>query len=422
MTARQIPLRQLAARLLPGSRAMRDYLTLASGSVGRLAISLAYFLVAANVLSLADFGFFATASAAGVVLARVAGFGFISPLFRAATTRQRVVGVHLGGYLAAFALSLPLVALLAFGLHRLAFGGMPGLAFALIIIAEVVAWRMLEAAAIVNNGLRRFGRASLLVLAGTGIRTIVALGFWLAGATSLTVWAWCYLGANMAAAALAWIAFTPAIRPRLNLRLTLGGARDALAAAAADIIFYVQAELDKAVVLMAAGPRAAGLYAIAMRVIDITAMPVRAYNQLAMQKAMTERGVAAGPLRLAGVEGAIALASSGALAGLAAVLWLWPDMLGRNIGSAAALFPLMLAVPALRNLIEYHAELLYGLERTGLRAAVLALGGAVKALGIWLAILLAQGELAWAAWVNLAFLGAYMLSAAATYRVVGQKG
>jgi O-antigen/teichoic acid export membrane protein len=256
----------------------------------------------------------------------------------------------------------------------------------------------------------------VLVLAGAAIRTVVALGFWLSGATTLTVWAWCYLGANLAAAALAWAVFMPRLRIRLHARLSLSRLREALSAAAADIIFYAQAELDKAVVLSAAGPRAAGLYAIAMRVIDITAMPVRAWNQLVMQKVMTDRAVTMGRGRRLLSEAGIALISCGALAALIVVLWLKPDLLGRNIGAAAALFPLMLAVPAFRNLTEYHAELLYGLERTGLRAGVLALAALVKTTGIWLAIQLASGETGWVVWTNLAFLAAYLLTAAVTYR------
>ncbi len=400
---------------------VKDYLKLASGSVGRLVISLAYFLVAANVLSLADFGLFATASAAGVVLARVAGFGFISPLFRAATVKPRVTGVHLGGYLLAFCLSLPVVALIAAVLHVTLFSAMPLLAFALVILSETVAWRLLETAAIINNGLRRFGLASTLVLAGAAIRTAAALLFWLAGFTSLIDWAWFYLGANVCAAALAWIAFTPRIRPRLHLALSLARTREAMSAASADILFYLQAEIDKAVVLAAAGPRMAGLYAIAMRIIDITAMPVRSYNQLAMQKVMTERRITASTPRLALTEVLIAAVSVSALASLIILLWLKPDLLGRNIMAASALFPLMLAVPAFRNLTEYHAELLYGLERTGLRAVMLALAGAVKTLGIWLAIQLASGELAWVMWTNAAFLAAYALSALVTWRVMNRR-
>lgn len=394
----------------------RDYLKLAGGSVGRLVISLAYFLVAANVLSLTDFGYFATASAAGVILSRVAGFGFISPLFRAATVRPQLTGVYLAGFLLAFAVSLPLVAILAFGLHALLFAGMPLLAFALVIGAEVLGWRLLETVAIVNNGLRRFGRASTLVLLGSLIRTLAALGFWLLGWSDLVAWAWWYCGANLAAATLAFLVFMPPTRLRLAPSLYAARLRDALAAAAADIVFYLQNELDKAVVLAAAGPRVAGLYAIAMRVVDLTAVPVRSFNQLAMQKAMTDRRLAARRSTLVVTEIGVAAVSVAALAAVTVALWLRPGMLGGNIQSAAALFPLLILVPAFRNLIEYHAELLYALERTPLRAALLAVIALLKALGIWMAILWSAGAGPnWAPWLNLIFAGLYALSAAVTY-------
>lgn len=395
-----------------------DYLKLASGSVGRLVIALAYFLVAANVLSLSDFGLFATSSALGVILSRVAGFGFISPVFRAATVKPRLTGTYLAGFLILFALSLPLVALMAWAIHAVLFTGMPFLAFALVITAEVAGWRMLEVVSIINNGQRQFGRASVLVLAGSLIRTVAALAFWWGGYTSLTEWSWFYASANLAAALLAWTAFAPRARLRFRPELYLARASDALSAAAADIVFYLQAELDKAVVLAAAGPRIAGLYAIAMRIIDITAMPVRVFNQLAMQDVMTRRGVAFQPGRMMLTELGIGIVSVAALAGVTVLLWVNPDLLGRNIGSASALFPLLMAVPAFRNLIEYHAELLYGLQRTELRALLLGTIAVFKALLIWLAIQLAGGELGWAIWVNGIFLVLYGLSATATYTAI----
>ncbi len=395
-----------------------DYLKLASGSVGRLAIALAYFLVAANVLSLPDFGLFATSSALGVILSRVAGFGFISPLFRAATVKPHLTGTYLAGFLLLFVVSLPVVATMAWCVHAALFTGMPLLAFALIIAAEVAGWRMLEVVSIINNGLRQFGRASVLVLAGSLIRTVAALAFWWAGHTSLTDWAWFYMAANLAAALLAWTVFAPRARLRWRPGLYLARTSDAISAAAADIVFYLQAELDKAVVLAAAGPRIAGLYAIAMRIIDITAMPVRVFNQLAMQDVMTRRGVAFQPGRMMLTEFGIGIVSVASLAGLAGLLWISPDLLGRNIGSAAALFPLLIAVPAFRNLIEYHAELLYGLQRTELRALLLGTIAVFKALLIWLAIQLAGGELGWAIWLNGIFVILYGLSATATYTAI----
>jgi O-antigen/teichoic acid export membrane protein len=399
---------------------IRDYLALASGSVGRLVIALAYFLVAANVLSLADFGLFATASAAGVILSRVAAFGFISPLFRAATVRPRLTGVYLAGFLALFALSLPVVAALAFGLQLTLFRAMPPLALAMVIAAEL-SWRLLESVAVINNGRRAFGRASMLVLAGSLIRTIAALAYWQAGYTDLTAWAATYLAANIASAAMAYALFLPPLRLRFAPALYLRQMREAMFAASADLVFYLQAELDKAVVLAAAGPRIAGLYAIALRIIDLTAMPIRSLNQLVMQKIMTDRRVRLGWLALAGVETAIAVVSIGGLAAVIAALWLKPDLLGRNVGEAAMLFPLLLAVPALRNLVEYHAELLYGLGRTGVRALVLIACAGLKA-GLMLALIKAMGpDAAWLPWLNAVFLALYAVSAAVTYGIVRQR-
>ncbi len=397
---------------------LMDYAKLASGSVGRLVIALAYFLVAANVLSLADFGLFATASALGVILSRVAGFGFISPLFRAATVKPQLIGAYLAGFTAALALSLPVVAGLALAGYLAVLQAMPWQAFALVIIAEVLGWRLLEVVAIINNGRRHFGQASTLVLAGSLIRTLAALAFWSLGQTDLTAWSAWYLGANLLAAAMAWSLFMPRLRWRFAPRLYRARLSDAMAAAAADIVFYVQAELDKAVVLAAAGPRMAGLYAIAMRIIDLTGMPVRVFNQLAMQKLMTARAMTDSSRRLVTVEAGIAIVSVAALAGVVAVLWVWPHLLGRNVATAAALFPLLIAVPAFRNLVEYHAELLYGLGRTELRAILLASLAAAKGLLLWLVIRLANGADDWLVWVNGVFLALWALSALTTYRTL----
>jgi O-antigen/teichoic acid export membrane protein len=397
---------------------IREFALILGGSVGRLAVSLAFFLVAANVLSLGDFGLYATASACGIILARVAAFGFISPLFRAATVRRRLTGTYLAGYLLLFAASLPLVALLAFGAHALIFSAMPLLAFLLVVAAEVVGWRLLETVSTINNGWRAFGRASAVVIVGTAIRTGAALAFWLAGWNSLTAWAWTYFAANMAAAIMAFAFFLPGVRLRLRPALYARRMRDAMAAAAADLTFYLQAELDKAVVLTAAGPRAAGAYAIAMRIIDLTAVPVRAYNQLAMQKVMTDRGHRLGLWGRVGTEAAIAAISTCAIVGVIVLFWIRPDALGRNVQTASALFLPLLAVPALRNLIEYHAELLYGVGRTGVRAGVLALIAILKASMLHAAIATAGAADGWLTSVNWIFLAAYALSAVVAYQFV----
>src|SRR5690242_2168367 len=74
-------------------RLIKDYLSAVSGSAGRLVFSLAYFIALANALSIPEFGLFATASAAGIMLSRVLAFGFVSSVYRIATIRPRLIGI-----------------------------------------------------------------------------------------------------------------------------------------------------------------------------------------------------------------------------------------------------------------------------------------------------------------------------------------
>ncbi|MFY8152491.1 MAG: lipopolysaccharide biosynthesis protein, partial [Hyphomicrobiales bacterium] len=169
-----------------------------------------------------------------------------------------------------------------------------------------------------------------------------------------------------------------------------------------------------------AGERSAGLYVIAMRVNDLTAMPIRSFNQMLVQKIMTERGLAGGPGRFALIEFGIAAISIGGLAAVILALKPFPGLLGRNVSEAAYLFLPMLLVPAFRNLVEYHAELLYARERTGSRIALLCAITALKAALLSWVLLRFAGDDGWAPWLNLVFGLVYALSAAVTYRLMAQ--
>jgi hypothetical protein len=78
---------------------IRAYLSMIGGSAGRLVISLVYFIAIANTLSISEFGLFATASACGIMLSRLMAFGFVSPLYRIATVKTRLLGVYTAGFL-----------------------------------------------------------------------------------------------------------------------------------------------------------------------------------------------------------------------------------------------------------------------------------------------------------------------------------
>ncbi|MFJ5370266.1 lipopolysaccharide biosynthesis protein [Bosea sp. CER48] len=406
--------------MLPDRATISAYLTILSGSAGRLVISLVYFLIVANTLTLGEFGLFATASSTGLILSRVLAFGFISPLYRVATVKPRLLGAYLAGFGGLGLLSLPLIGAAAAIVYVLLFSDrLAPLPFAVIIAAEVLCWRLVEVVAIVNNGLRRFRQAALLVIIGSALRTLAALLFVAFGHASLPIWAFAYGAATLASALVALIFFLPATRWRFVHSLYPRRMADAVFAGAADIVFYVQSELDKLLVLGLAGERTAGLYAIALRVIDLTAMPVRSFNQMLVQKIMKDRGLG-GLKRLAGFEGGIALISVAGLVAVIIALKPFPGLLGRNVSEAAYLFAPMLLVPAFRNLVEYHAELLYARERTGSRIALLCLLTALKAALISAVMTRFGASDAWAGWMNLVFGLVYLVSAVFTYGLLAR--
>lgn len=402
--------------MIQGRDDLRDYMTILSGSALRLVIALAYFLVAANTLSLADFGRFATASAAGLIIARIGAFGFISAVFRTGSVKPRILGAYMGGFLALFVLSLPVMALVAWLAHLALFqGDIAFAAFALIIVGEAFGWRLVEFVSTANNGIGAYGRAASVVLVGTLIRVVVAVAYWLSGETSLLVWALSYALANVAAAGVALVVFRPRNRLRLKFPLYARWIQESLASMAADMVFYVQSELDKIVILTMAGPQAAGLYAIAMRLIDLTATPIRSFNQIMMQKIMRQRAMVTGFMRLAGLELGVAIVSLAGFGAIMALLWLYPYALGRNVAMAAPVLGIMVLVPMFRNLVEYQAELLYARQRTLLRAGLLALLACLKAAGLMLAINASTSTEGWLVWTNAVFAVLYLVSTLVCY-------
>lgn len=405
----------LTAKLEANRGLVTDYAHLVGGSVGRLVLSLAYFVSVANGLTVADFGLFAAASATGIVLSRIAGFGFVSPLYRVATVKRRLVGVYTAGFLAAFALSLPVVALAASGFYAVFFAGEMGVAaFAAIVAAEVLFWRMLEVVCIVNNGLGRFGRGAILVILGSAIRAAAAVAFATLSDGSLIAWALAYMAANAMAMVVAIVFFYPRVAPRLAPRLYLARWRDSVSVAGADIVFYLQSELDKLLVLSIGGAEVAGIYAILMRLVDLTALPVRSFNTMVVQRLMkAPQWLASWRVRWS-LEVGIAAVSVAGLAFLGGFLHVFPTALGRNVADAAPLVLAALLVPAFRNLVEYQSELLYARGMTTIRALVLALVGLVKA-GLLTLLLTSAGGTGWVAGLNGLFLVLWLVSAIATY-------
>jgi O-antigen/teichoic acid export membrane protein len=395
---------------------IRSYISTLGGSVGRLLISLIYFISLSNSLSIVDFGLFAAASAVGVVLSRIVSFGFVSPLYRVATVKRRLLGTFYAGYLLAVALSLPVLVLAGWLIYRLFFVGQIGTtAFLLIVVSEALLWRSVEVVVIVNNGLGLFGRAAVLVVSGTIFRAVAASVFAMLTDHSLDNWAWYYAAANFLALGLALTAYLPRYRLRFRPQLYLRRIQDSLSTAGAEVLFYVQMELDKLAVLAIGGAEIAGIYAIVMRLADLTAVPIRSFNMLLVQKLMkTPQTFGSVKTRLL-IEALIFTISMAGFVFFAVVLWFHPNALGKNVAIISPLLMFAWAVPGLRNIVEYHAELLYARGQTGIRMLNLALLAVAKVLLLALVLSANPETKFWMLQLNAAFAALWAGSALLTY-------
>jgi len=395
---------------------LRDYASAISGSAGRLIFSLIYFIALANTLTIAEFGLFATASAAGVMLSRILAFGYITALYRTATVRPALIGVFTAGFIFMALISLPVLGLASFAAHALFFGSEMALpVFLTVIAAEALLWRPVEAVVIVNNGMGRFGRASVLVILGTVLRAVAASAFALMPVRDLPTWSLLYLAANAVSLLIAAGFFYPRCRLRLRPRVYLRRLPDSLYVAGAEILFYLQMEMDKLLVLALGGAQLAGIYAMIMRLVDLTAIPIRTFTMMLVQRLMRAPELLARTIRRVGLEAAVFVTSTAALAVLAVILHYYPTLLGKNVAEAAPLLGLALFVPGLRNLVEYQAELLFARGQTLLRAINLALLAGLKA--VLLALVLVQSlEVSQLVIVlNAVFALLYIASALLTY-------
>ena len=132
-------------------------------------------------------------------------------------------------------------------------GTMPATAFAIVIVAEALLWRPAELVIIVNNGMGRFGRASMLAIVGAAIRAAAAVAFVAMPTGGLAEWTMLYLAANAASLLLAVLFYYPRQRLVLKTGLYFKRLPDALYVAGAEMLFYLQMEFDKLLVLALGG-------------------------------------------------------------------------------------------------------------------------------------------------------------------------
>jgi O-antigen/teichoic acid export membrane protein len=418
-----------AARLLATlTRAFRtqfaSYLQVFAGTGVRLGLQAVYFFILANTLSLHDMGVFASASSTGIMIGCFSGFGFASLAFRASAGKRRTLGGYLAVFYASWLIALPLC--LAASLPVFYFLFTPSLsltAFILIILVETGLWRIVEMIHQVNNGLARYASASLVISFGSALRMTGAVAFALSGNHDVETWAYIYFAFNLAAMVTAIAAYQPRIRLRWRRQIFIGRLRDALLFSVAYCASIAQNEVDKLVMLSFADQRTVGIYAISTRIIDFTSVPIRSFYVLYSRKLIIE-GYSRSQLgRSLAVELLIALVSTAGLAALLVALAIWPNLLGHNVAVATQLFGVLLAVPAFKNLLEYHSELFFAYQHMTIRAMLATALVALKAAALALLLIYFANVIDWGIWLNAVYFGLYACSAASVYGLIfGARG
>jgi O-antigen/teichoic acid export membrane protein len=396
-----------------GRQYLGQYLTIVSGSVARVTIQGVYFVLLANTLSLTDFGLFAGISAAGLIIGAFAGLGFASAAFRTAATKSRLVGRYLASLYVTFLVSMPLCIGAAYLLYEFAFSGRLALStYLALAVSDIVLWRLLEVVSQVNNGLGKFFQASLGPVIGSASRLVAAVIFKLTF-TSLDEWALMYLVANGVGTAFYIWAFSPSRRIcfRGATLLIIGTLRDSLLFAFSFFVFYTQSELDKLIATLLVDGRTAGIYAISMRILDLTGIPVRCFVLLLVREIMRSgRQISKWGTGLV-IEAGLAAVSLVGFAVIALVLTAYPTLLGRQVAEAASLFMFMPLVPPFKYLQEYHAELFFAWRRMDVRAFTAVLLTVMKAALTVVIFLIARDLRHMGVLFNLSFAVTYVVSA-----------
>jgi O-antigen/teichoic acid export membrane protein len=259
------------------------------------------------------------------------------------------------------------------------------------------------------------------VIVGSLFRAVAAVMFALVAEKTIANWALWYGAANLAALIVGALYFMPRARFRLAMPVYRRHVADSLSVAVAEVLFYVQSELDKLLVLALGGAETAGIYAIIMRLADLTAIPIRTFNMMLVQRLMRSGDLLNSVKRRVGLETGLFAVSTLGIGALALFLHVFPNALGKNVATVTGLLFSVLLVPGFRNLVEYHAELLYARRQTVLRAANLALLAGCKAMLLSFIFLRRQGSETWLLDLNWGYGLVWAASLALTYSAMRHK-
>jgi len=332
---------------------------------------------------------------ASIILSSGGSFGFVAPVFRAATAQNKRLGFYLTALHAYALATIPIVLTVALLTHALFFDRYIALLpFLAVVLSEALCTRYVEAMVQVFMGLGRFATSTLLTVVIPVARTGVVAAFWFSGQHGLEMWAWFYLAGNLAAMAAAAL-LSPRGRILWRSEVLWRRLRQSLSYEAVNLTQALQTELDKVLIIAMTSQELAGIYALSMRIIDLAVVPVRSAFPLLVRKLIrSPRHLQDRRLRI-GLEVAIAAAGFGLFAMASIMLSIRPTLLGGNVAVAYGWFSGFIILPAAQVLMTYHRELFFAADRLTASALAAAALFVAKMLGLSLIVATTADFAAW---------------------------
>jgi O-antigen/teichoic acid export membrane protein len=394
---------------------LHSYFLILGGTGARMLAALAYFLLLVNVLPLEEYGLFVSILASALIISNGGTYGYLAPAFRAQAENNKDTDAYLGGLILYAILWVPITIAIGYGIHLVFFAQYTSLQTVLtIILAEAILMRVLDSIYDLNIARNRYGMAALINIGSILPRVIAVILFMMIEDRDLANWANYFLVANIIAFIIA-LALMPRLKARLDFATFRTGIKEAFSQEGVNFIQSLQMELDKLLVLTFAGPAAAGIYSLSMRIIYVINEPVRSLFPLVAKFFIRDTSRIRSLANQVKFEAGLIVSSILAYLSLILLLSFAPGILGKNVEAGYHFFSMLPMVFALKLLPEYHKTVLYGAQMLH-KAFVIALGLTItKSLIIYIIVSRMDFAGEWLLPLNLLYGLLYLQSLWATW-------
>ena len=396
---------------IKASRLARDTGHLTIGQGLRLIIQAAYFVLIARVLGPEKYGAFVAVVALAAILAPFSGLGTSNLFVKNIRSEKRTAGACWGNGLMAILVSGVSLSGFVLAINYLFHLRLPFWVVVSVCASDLLLMRVVELAVFGFSAVDRMKHNAIQNVA-TSLPRLIAIGALSAWGRPVTLQGWtdAYL---ISTAGGTLYAIYRAHRiwgaPRFNWSSLREDVAEGVFFSVGTSAATIYNDIDK-VMLAKVSFAAAGIYAAAYRIIDVSMTPVRSLASAAYPHFFS-RG-------LDGMESAHSYANTHIKRSLVysvalfAVLWLsaplLPLILGANYAQTALALRWLALLPLLRSVHVFQADSLSGAGFQGLRSAI-QLAVAVINVALNLAILPKYGWLG-AAWTSLASDGLLAVS------------